>query len=103
SGWSKDVQVEPGTRVVEILRHNVPDVPDGHRLRLVTETAEVLKPDSRVWEPQVLTLVQYKHVVQTSGRPEREERSCLRFVQIPCGEAQVRPGAFRACRCLTEV
>ena len=23
-------------------------MPDGHRLRLVTETAEVLKPDSRV-------------------------------------------------------
>ena len=51
-GSSTAIHVEPGSTISKILDHEVFRLPTGYCGRLVTETAEVLEPDSKVWQPQ---------------------------------------------------
>ena len=93
--------MEPGTTVADIMDHDALTLPGGYRTRLVTETAEVLKFDSKVWESQAFTLVRFKHVVQASSRMSVRRRELV-FVDIPMGTAKVGNGAFQACVSLQE-
>ena len=52
-GSCTEIHVEPGSTVSKILDHEALRLPAGYCGRLVTETAEVMQPDSRVWETQV--------------------------------------------------
>ena len=52
NGSCTEIHVEPGTSVSQILDHDFFRLPAGYSARLVTETAEVLETDRRVWEPQ---------------------------------------------------
>ena len=72
NGSSTEVGVEPGTIISQIMDHedfsSLFRVPDGYHTRLVTETAEVLEADSRLWEPQVITVVCCKTFIQVSEK-----------------------------------
>ena len=52
-GCCTEIHVESGSTVSQILDQETLRLPAGYRARLVSETAEILEPDSRVWEPQV--------------------------------------------------
>ena len=51
-----EIHVEHGSAVSQILDHEALRLPAGYCARLVTENAEVLEPDSKVWESQVWRL-----------------------------------------------
>ena len=62
-GYRPDIHVEPGSTVSEILGHEALTMPAGFCGRLVTESAELLEPDSRVCEPQVRESQKYTHLL----------------------------------------
>ena len=51
-GSSTELEVEPGTTVAVILDHEDLTLPPGYNARLISEAAEALQPDCRIWEPQ---------------------------------------------------
>ena len=55
-GSRTEIPVERGTTAANILDHESSKLPAGYSAHLVTETAEVLKPNSQVWEAQAVLL-----------------------------------------------
>ena len=51
-GCVTNIQVEPGTTAAEILDHEAYELPAGFCARLVTHGAEVVAPETQIWEPQ---------------------------------------------------
>ena len=51
-GSSTKIRVEPGTTAEYILGREAFELPAGYSVGLVTETAEALQPNSRLWESQ---------------------------------------------------
>ena len=99
------IQVEPGTTISAILDHEalmLQHLPAGYRACLIEETAVVLEPDSRVWETQVLTLVRFKNVIQTSTKDSVQDDQLV-FVEVPMGVDAIGPNAFELCTSLQEV
>ena len=58
-GSHTEIQVEPGSTISKILGHEALTMPAGYCGRLVTESAELLAPDSMVCEPQVRVSQKY--------------------------------------------
>ena len=52
-GSCTEIHVEPGSTVSQILDHEALRLPACYCGGLVTESAELLEPDSKVWETQV--------------------------------------------------
>ena len=52
NGSVTNIQVEPGTTAANILDHEARKLPAGFRVRLVTQSAEAVAPDTQIWEPQ---------------------------------------------------
>ena len=75
NGSCTEVLVKPGTTVSEIISDEALNfkLSKGYGSRLVSETAEVLEPESKVWDPQVMTLVRFKDIIQTAARTSGEE------------------------------
>ena len=92
-GSFTEFQVDPGTEVSEILEYEAFRQPAFYDACLVTDTAEVLAHDHKVWEPQNLTLVRFKMFTSaSSGRARTQED--LVFVEIPRHTTSVADGAF---------
>ena len=101
-GSSTQISVQPGTTIAKIMDGDAFKLPPGCHARLVTETAEVLEAESKVWESQVLTLVRYKNVIQASTQ-KLGQRDELVFVEIAGGTAKISYAAFKDCCNLQEV
>ena len=101
-GSCKVVEVEAGTAVCAILDDEAFRPPASYTACLVTETAEVLAPDHKLWEPQLLTLVRFKSFTQATNS-DLCQRDELVFLEIPRHTACVEDGAFMFGPCLQEV
>ena len=103
NGSCTEMLVEPGTTVSKIMNNKAFKPSKGYGSHLVSETAEVLEPESKIWEPQVMTLVRFKNIIQAASYSAQTHGEELVFVQIPMGTDQVEDSAFRSCQVLQEV
>ena len=51
-GSLRNIQVEPGTTVANIVDPKAIKLPAGFHARLVTRSAQEVAPDAEIWEPQ---------------------------------------------------
>ena len=102
NGSLTEIRLEPGTTIAKVVELLGIKLPLGYRSSLVTRTAEIVAPDRCVWEPQDLTMVRDKNIIQAMDNRSGPIRE-LFFVQIPIGTATIRTEAFKACHNLQEV
>ena len=75
-GSRTQIQLERGSTAANILDHESSKLPAGYSAHLITETAQVLEPNSQVWETQAVLITWSWHVI--SG-------SCLTLQNIATG------------------